>query len=108
MAEPTEIQLLAEAVLALARAVRDAPPPVINVTIPEGAPPMVTFEIPPFPELPSPSVTVNVPEAAEQAAPSVNVTVPEASVEVHVPPAVRSWRIERGRDGRPARLIAED
>ena len=35
MAEPTlnDVQLLAEAVLALAEAVRDAPPPVYNITV---------------------------------------------------------------------------
>lgn len=59
-----DIQLLAEAVLALAQAVRDAPPPVINVTV----------AAPELPEAPEHPITVTVVER-EHAVPIINVPV---------------------------------
>lgn len=93
----TEIQLLAEAVLALAKAVRDAPPPVINVTVqaPEG------------PEHPI-SVTV-IERERDDTPPSVNVpvTVQPAKVEIHEAPETpepeppREWEIVYATEGMP-------
>lgn len=63
MADLNDVQLLAEAVLALAKAVRDAPPPVYNVTVQAS-------------EAPDHPITVTVIEREREDAPPPVVNVP--------------------------------
>jgi HK97 family phage portal protein len=80
----------------LKETVKAAPPPVINVNVPEQAAPQVTVNVP---DQPAPQVTVNVPEGP---APVVNnaVTVQPAPVEVNVPRVKRErQKVSRNKDG---------
>lgn len=93
-----DIQLLCEAILALAQAVRDAPPPVINVTV----------AAPELPEAADHPITVTVVER-EHAVPIINVPVTvsptpvtvesaPAQVEIHEAaesPDPTSWEVLR-------------